>query len=51
MDIYQALTEDRPYRKGMSHKDAIKIMNNMAAEGLIEPSVTEDMDSIFRDSD
>ncbi len=51
VDIYQALTEDRPYRKGMSHKDAIKIMNNMAREGLIEPSVTEDMDSIFRDSD
>lgn len=50
VDIYQALTEDRPYRKGMSHGDAIKIMTDMVKNHLIEPSVTEDMDSIFRDA-
>ena len=50
VDIYQALTEDRPYRKRMSHGAAIKIMQNMVQDGLIEPSVTEDMDSIFKDS-
>lgn len=29
-DIYQALTEDRPYRKGLSIDEAIDIMNKMA---------------------
>ena len=50
VDIYQALTEDRPYRKGMNHSEAIKILYGMAKSGLIEESVTEDMDSIFRDA-
>ena len=50
VDIYQALTEDRPYRKGMSHAEAVRIMRDMAKQELIEESVTEDMDSIFRDA-
>lgn len=50
VDIYQALTEDRPYRKAMSHFEAIRIMTDMVKQGLIEASVTEDMDSIFRDA-
>lgn len=49
VDIYQALTEDRPYRKGMSHGEAIKIMSDMSNNHLIEPTVVEDMDSIFKD--
>jgi HD-GYP domain-containing protein (c-di-GMP phosphodiesterase class II) len=49
VDIYQALTEDRPYRKGMPHSAAMKIMSEMVQHKLIEPSVTEDMNSIFRD--
>lgn len=47
VDIYQALTEDRPYRKAMEHRQAIDIMTDMVRHGLIEASVTEDMDSIF----
>lgn len=47
VDIYQALTEDRPYRKAMEHEQAIRIMKDMVSHGLIEASVTEDMDSIF----
>jgi HD-GYP domain-containing protein (c-di-GMP phosphodiesterase class II) len=34
-DIYQALTEHRPYRSGMEPKKAIAIMMNMAEEGYI----------------
>ena len=47
VDIYQALTEDRPYRKAMTHKDAVKIMAEMAQKHLIEPAVVEDISSIF----
>lgn len=47
VDIYQALTEDRPYRKGMSHGAAVRIMQEMARDGLIESAVVEDIDSLF----
>ncbi|MCI1966703.1 MAG: HD domain-containing protein [Oscillospiraceae bacterium] len=47
VDIYQALTEDRPYRRGMAHTDAVKIMGKMADDHLIESSVVEDISSIF----
>ena len=30
IDIYQALTESRPYKKGMSHERACEILKNMA---------------------
>lgn len=35
-DIYQALTEDRPYRKGMPPIEAIDIMADMAKKGYID---------------
>jgi HD-GYP domain-containing protein (c-di-GMP phosphodiesterase class II) len=28
-DVFTALTEDRPYRKGMKAEDALKVLNNM----------------------
>ncbi len=34
-DIYQALTEDRPYRKGLDNKEAFSIMDNMVYENFI----------------
>lgn len=34
-DIYQALTEDRPYRKGFDNKKAFSIMDNMVSENFI----------------
>ncbi|MEW9096362.1 MAG: HD domain-containing phosphohydrolase [Clostridiaceae bacterium] len=34
-DIYQALTEDRPYKKGFTHEKTFKIMNSMADNYLI----------------
>lgn len=32
-DVYVALVEDRPYRKGMSHQEAMNILKNMANRG------------------
>lgn len=49
IDIYQALTEDRPYRKGMPHRKAVQLMENMANKGLIEGAITEDIGSVFSD--
>jgi len=47
IDIYQALTEDRPYRKAMQHTTAIRIMRDMAAHDLIDESIVEDLNSVF----
>lgn len=48
LDIYQALTEERPYRNPASHEDTIKIMKSMAKEGYIDMNRVEDIDEIFK---
>lgn len=35
-DIYQALTEERPYRRGLSSKEVINIMDDMVKKGLLD---------------
>jgi HD-GYP domain-containing protein (c-di-GMP phosphodiesterase class II) len=47
IDIYQALTEPRPYKKPFSHETAIKMMRSMAAAGKIDRQITEDIDRVF----
>ena len=46
-DIYQALIEDRPYKEGISHKDAINIMRDMVWRKLIDSQVTIAIDACF----
>jgi len=40
-DIFTALTEDRPYRKGMEEKKVIEIFSGMVSEGKIDKKVTD----------
>jgi HD-GYP domain-containing protein (c-di-GMP phosphodiesterase class II) len=47
LDIYQALTEERPYRKGMSHGETMKVLGNMAKMGMIDGGIVEDVDRGF----
>lgn len=47
VDIYQALTENRPYKAGMSHAKTIANMKSMVAEGKIDESITADIDFVF----
>ena len=54
-DVFTALTEDRPYRKGMSPKEALRILEQMAKEGGLDPEVVlalkrnaEEIDQIRR---
>jgi HD-GYP domain-containing protein (c-di-GMP phosphodiesterase class II) len=51
LDIYEALTEDRPYRRSLNHEEAMEIMNNMKLEGFIDPDITQDIDKVFDDKD
>lgn len=48
VDIYQALSEDRPYKKGMEHTKCIDIMRDMASKGLIDAEITEDVNTVFQ---
>lgn len=48
LDIYQALTEDRPYKAGMTHSKAISILRELAEKGELDSAITEDIDRVFR---
>ncbi len=47
IDIYQALSEDRPYKPGMSHAKCIEIMTDMAEKGFIDGKIVGDIDRTF----
>jgi len=48
LDIYQALTEVRPYRPALTHKAAMQILDDMKKDTFIDCKITEDIDYIFR---
>jgi HD-GYP domain-containing protein (c-di-GMP phosphodiesterase class II) len=47
LDIYQALTEIRPYRDAMTHNRAMGILYSSAKDNLIDINIVEDIDKIF----
>lgn len=47
LDIYQALTEERPYKKGMEHIEAIQILNSMAENGKLDRQIIKDIDQMY----
>lgn len=49
LDIYQALREDRPYKKGLSHGKTMSIMREMVDGQFIDGGIVEDIDAVFQD--
>ena len=49
VDIYQALTEKRPYKEGFTHDETIRIMKDIAYKGDIDLDIVFEMNKIFRD--
>ena len=47
VDIYQALTESRPYKSGMTHENACAILEDMAGKGWIDAAITEKIKKCF----
>lgn len=47
LDIYQALVEERPYKKVYSHEEAIAILRKMGSSGYIDKNITEDINEAF----
>ena len=46
VDIYQALTESRPYKPGMPHEKACGILYDMAGKGWIDGDIVRQVDSL-----
>ncbi|MFZ5968279.1 MAG: HD-GYP domain-containing protein [Bacillota bacterium] len=45
-DVYQALTEDRPYRKGLKKADAVKILHDMVKSGQIRKDAFDCLEAV-----
>lgn len=50
IDIYQALIEERPYKKAMSHTEAIDVLKTMAKKNLIDGDIVNDVSLLFGSS-
>ena len=48
IDVYQALTEERPYREALPHEKAIDILRTMARQNLVQSSIVDDIDLVLR---
>ncbi len=47
LDIYQALSEDRPYKQGFSNEKSFGILDECVARNEIDGSIVEDMKKVF----
>jgi len=45
LDIYQAVSEDRPYHPGRSHAEAMRILRTFADNGEIDVNIVNDIDN------
>ena len=48
IDIYQALTEDRPYKKGLSHEKACDILDDMEQKGFVDSDISNKIRECFK---
>lgn len=47
LDTYQALTEERPYKEGMSHAQACAILQNLADDGKLDAKIVQDISQLL----
>ncbi len=48
-DVFTAITEDRPYRAGMSREKALRVLLGMAADEGLDPAVVELLERRYDD--
>lgn len=49
LDIYQALTEERPYKAGLNHAESMAILNKMGSDGQLDTEIIHDVERCFAD--
>jgi HD-GYP domain-containing protein (c-di-GMP phosphodiesterase class II) len=47
IDVYQAVSEERPYHPRRSHAETMPILYNMAETGGLDPVIVKDMDRVM----
>jgi HD-GYP domain-containing protein (c-di-GMP phosphodiesterase class II) len=47
LDIYQAVSETRPYHAGRSHEETMPILYDMAQMGFIDARIVKDLDAVM----
>ena len=47
LDIYQALTEERPYRKSLSHRRTMEIIGKIRDHGELDAELVDQVDKAF----
>ncbi|MDR1205194.1 MAG: HD domain-containing protein [Peptococcaceae bacterium] len=47
IDVYQAVSEPRPYHDGRSHEETMPILYDMARGGLIDEGIVRDLDKVM----
>jgi HD-GYP domain-containing protein (c-di-GMP phosphodiesterase class II) len=48
IDIYQAVSEPRPYHEERSHADTVKVLYEMADKGFIDKKIVKDIDDVMK---
>jgi HD-GYP domain-containing protein (c-di-GMP phosphodiesterase class II) len=48
LDIYQAITEERAYRRGLSHGDTMKVLCRLSQEGLVDGDIVDEVGNLFK---
>jgi len=48
-DIYQAVSEERPYHPARSHADTMQVLFGMAQKGFIDDKIVKDFDIVMAD--
>jgi HD-GYP domain-containing protein (c-di-GMP phosphodiesterase class II) len=47
IDIYQAVSEERPYHPGRDHGDTMLILYEMVSRGFVDPQAVRDLDQVL----
>jgi len=47
LDFYQALVEDRPYRKSFTHNDAVSLLRKNLTDLEIDGNIIDAIDIVF----
>jgi HD-GYP domain-containing protein (c-di-GMP phosphodiesterase class II) len=47
LDLYQAISEERPYHPGRNHADTMKILCEMSDTGKIDADITNDLNTVL----
>jgi len=46
-DIYQAVSEERPYHPARSHSDTMQVLFSMAEKGFVDSNIAKDFDTVM----